>query len=137
MLTTLFGPSRLPATLTPTRRAENGDILYLDSNDGWTTLGGGLRMRTRAGVSVDEETALTYSAVWCATRVLAEAVSMLPAFIYRRRADDDGRDHATDLAAYDLLHSMPNPEMDSTAFREGRVAHQVNWGGGFAEIERE
>lgn len=91
--------------------------------------------KTKAGPGVDPETALTYGAVWCATRILAETCSSLPLFTYRRLAGDD-REHASDLPIYDLLHSRPNPLMGSMAWREGRVAHQANWGNAFSEIQR-
>lgn len=124
MLNLLFGSSR--------RTAEPASDERLWSSTEW--LGG--RRRTQAGPTVDEELALTYAAVWCATRILAETCSILPLFLYERTADD-GRKLATSNPLFDLLHSSPNPTMGSMAFREGRVAHQVNWGNGFAEIERE
>jgi HK97 family phage portal protein len=95
----------------------------------------GGRIRTLAGPVVDEDLALTYSAVWCATRILAEATASLPLVVYRRSANGD-RQEAHDFYLSDLLRYQPNPKMSATPFREGRTAHQVNWGQGFAEIER-
>ncbi len=99
---------------------------------GW----GSSRVRTQAGTVVDEDLALTYSACWCATRLLAETVASLPLVVYRRKKNDD-REQAPDHPLYDLLKTAPNGDMGSMAFREGRTQHQVNWGNGFAEIERE
>jgi HK97 family phage portal protein len=121
MLSLLFGP--------PARRASGSW-----SDDGWRR--GWSSRRTNAGVQVDEELALTYDAVWAATRVLCEPLGMLPLITYERE-DDDGRRHATELPQYDLVKTSPNPEMGAAVFREGRVMHQVNWGNGFAEIERD
>jgi HK97 family phage portal protein len=117
MLDTLFGSKR---------RASSA------RSDPWTTGSGRV---TRAGATVDEETALTYSAVWCATRLICETAASLPLFLYQRDAHDD-RSHAKDHPLYAVLKSAPNPQMTSMAFREGRLLHQVNYGNAFAEIER-
>lgn len=122
MLSLLFGPSRRAAAPASDERL-------------WTSTEYTGRRRTKAGTVVDEELALTYAAVWCATRILAETCSSLPLFLYERQGED--RRLATDEPLFDLLHSAPNPTMGSMAFREGRTAHQVNWGNGFAEIERD
>lgn len=91
---------------------------------------------TRANVYVSEDTALNYAAVWCATRVIAETIGSLPAVLYRK-LPDNGREQATDHPLFDILKLTPNEDMGSTVFREGRAMHQINWGNGFAEIERD
>jgi HK97 family phage portal protein len=106
-----------------------------DSNAGWGT--GGFRsgrVRTLAGPVVDEDLALTYAAVWCATRIIAEPTGNLPLLTYRRKPNGD-REEASDFYLYDKLRYDLNPNMGATALREGRTAHQVNWGQGFGEIE--
>lgn len=90
--------------------------------------------KTVAGVPIDEDKALTFSAVWCATRILAETAATIPLVLYRK-TEDDGREHFNS-PLYDMLKTSPNCDMGAMAFREGRTAHQVNWGQGFAEIER-
>lgn len=119
MLSLLFGPPRRAMV------GSSGDSAF-----SWP-----LRLqKTTAGVPVDEEKALTYSAVWCATRIIAETEASIPLCLFRKTADD-GREHFNS-PLYDLLKTSPNCEMGAMAFREGRTAHQVNWGQGFAEIER-
>jgi HK97 family phage portal protein len=122
MLNLLFGP--------PRKRASD--------DDGWSTGWSRGRVRTSAGAVVDEELALTYSAVWCATRAICETVAMLPLVTYRR-SDGQNTEHAPDHYLYDLLKTCVNPTaakpVGSMSFREGRTMHQVNWGNGFAEIE--
>lgn len=114
--------------LMPKRRASaSADGL----DRGWVSN----RVKTVAGPLVDEDLAYTYSAVWSATRLLSESVSMLPLITYEK-LDQEDRQAATDHPLYDLLKTKPNPLMGSMVFREGRVAHQVNWGNAFAEIER-
>lgn len=100
------------------------------ASDFWFTSAG---TKTHAGVSVTEDTAYNYSACFCATRVICETIASLPIFTFERLGNDD-RDYAN-LLAGDLLKTSPNFDMTSLPFREGRLAHQLNWGNGFAEIE--
>ncbi len=115
----------------PGRRTGSGD-------QGWRTFSGaGIfgGMRTQAGPVVDENTALTYAAVWCATRIIAETIGGLPLPVYERTEQSDRR-VAFDSDQWTIVHDEPNPKMGNTPFREGRLMHCVNWGNGFAEIER-
>lgn len=88
-----------------------------------------------SGVPVTEDTALNFSAVWCATRIIAETVASLPLLIYER-TDDDGKLRARQHPLWPLLHDAPNGEMSAYTFLETVTAHVVNWGNGYAEIQR-
>lgn len=92
--------------------------------------------QTRAQVPVDEDVAQNYSAVWAATRILAEPLGFMPLRLYRRLADDT-RKEARDHPLYRVMRRSPNPTMTANVFRESRTGHQVNWGNAFAEIERD
>ena len=108
------------------------------ANDNWN--GGWLvsnRVRTNAGVVIDEELALCYSAVFLCTRIICESIASLPiSFI---EFDETGnRKYSGDMAGVaELITYSPNSQMTSMPFREGRLAHQVNWGNGFAEIQKD
>jgi HK97 family phage portal protein len=106
------------------------------ASDGWPARSVGGRVRTNAGTVVDENLALTYSAAWGCSRLLSETIGGLPVFVYRRKPNDD-RLVASEHPAYDMLRVAPNPTMGANAFRVGRTLHQINWGNGLAEIERE
>lgn len=86
----------------------------------------------QAGVTVTEDTALTYSAVWACVRVISESVAALPWHVYRRTPS--GREMVDGGVQY-LLNSRPNGEMTASAFREAIVAHALTWGNGYAEIQ--
>lgn len=90
---------------------------------------------TSAGVRVDEDTALNYSACWAATRILAETIASLPLWLYRR-LPGGGKEPVEDHGLFHLLHVAPNPEMDSFTYWESRLEHLINWGNCFSEIER-
>lgn len=117
MLDLLFGPRRSALGASRPQARQHG------------------RSRTRAGTVVDEEIALTYAAVWACTRAICETIAALPVQVIERTSNDE-RKQNYDLPAYKLLHKSPNDRMGITPFMEGRLLHQVNWGNGFAEIER-
>lgn len=89
-----------------------------------------------AGVNVDENTAMTYSAVWAATRLLAGTGSGLPLNLYRR-LDGGGKEIDSTNPLHACLHDAPNEEMSSMSWRMMAIAHQVNWGNTYSEIERD
>ncbi|MEZ4714293.1 MAG: phage portal protein [Caldilineaceae bacterium] len=101
------------------------------SNHSWSYFGNW--GETAAGVYVNEESALTLSAVFACVRVLAEGVAMLPLITYRRNGEV--KERASDHPLYRLLKEQPNPEMTSFEFRETLIGHAATWGNGYAEIE--
>lgn len=95
------------------------------------------RMRdTTAQVPVSEDSALNYSAVWCATRLMCGTASSLPLPLYRGLADET-REKARTHPAYRLLNGMPNPEQTAYNWRSVMWQWQLNWGNAYAEIVRE
>lgn len=101
---------------------------------GSSWFGWGNTRRSAAGVYVNEQVAMTYSAVWSATRLLAETVAQLPAMLFERNGDRRERlpEHPVSM----LLHHEPNPEMDAFTFWDQEANWLVNWGNAYAEIER-
>lgn len=92
--------------------------------------------RSLSGVTVNESTAMNYSAAWAGTRVLCATGASLTFNVFKRLGERK-KELAEKSAAYRLLHQQPNPEMGAMMFRATLINHQVNWGGGFAEIVRE
>lgn len=88
-----------------------------------------------SGVNVNENTALTYSAVWSATRTLCETIAQLPLKVYERKPDG-GREEAVTHPLYSILHDAPNADMDSFSYREASAACLINWGNWYSEILR-
>lgn len=91
--------------------------------------------RTTSGESVTEDSALNYSAVWAAVRILSGSGGMLPLKMYRR-TDGGGKEEARKHPVWKLVHDRPNEYMSSMMFRSSRIKYQVNAGNGYAEIER-
>lgn len=111
--------------------ADNDEWFKTDPSTGFTYL----RSNSPAGVLVNEQKALTYSACWAATMLIMTAVGSLPLKLFRK-LPGGGSQPAVDDPRYSLVHDTPNPDMTAMLFRGSRTAHQVNWGNGFAEIER-
>ena len=86
-----------------------------------------------SGKPVTESTALTYSAVWCATRIISETLATLPCVLYRTTSSDS-RERAKDDPRYFLLHDEPNPNMSPITFFETLTANMVLHGNCYAEI---
>lgn len=91
--------------------------------------------QTAAGISVDENVAMTLSTCWAALMLLGSAGGMLPLKLMRTNQAGGSR-AANDDPRYALLHDAPNDDMTSMMFRSSRIIQQVARGNAFAEIER-
>ena len=89
-----------------------------------------------AGAYVNNEIALTHTAVWCAVKLLAETIGVLNFKLLEPQANGVNLDIKTGKI-YDLLNIAPNPLMSAATFRETLTAHVAGWGNGYAEIERD
>jgi HK97 family phage portal protein len=88
----------------------------------------------QAGVYVDEDKALTHSAVWSSVRVISETIAALPWRVHQRQGNGNTVLENSDLDY--TLHIQPNPEQSAFSWRETILAHALLWGNGYAEIER-
>lgn len=86
-----------------------------------------------AGVKVDGDTALTYSAFWACVKIISETVGYLP---WRIMEEGALRTVAIDHPLDRVVHRLPNPEMSSVTFKELLLAHCLTWGNAYCEIER-
>jgi HK97 family phage portal protein len=83
------------------------------------------------GEVVNEDTALTYSAVWNAVTLISGTIASLPLHLMVQRGEK--KRIADNHATYLTLHDAANPYMISKVFRETLMAHVLTWGNGFAE----
>jgi len=88
----------------------------------------------QAGVSVTEDTAMTLAEWWACVSVISRTVASLPWGVYERTPA--GRREVFGTIGW-LLNNQPNNEMGAFSFREALVAHALNWGNGYAEIQRD
>ena len=111
-----------------TRPPRSVSYSYLDS------LGG-----VSAGVAVNKETALTWSAFYCAVNIIAEAVASLPLKVYKR-VEKFGREakvHAFDHPVDRLVRIAPNDEQTPTRWKEYSAGSMCIMGNGYSEIVRD
>lgn len=88
--------------------------------------------RNSSGVTVTEETALRYSAVWSAVTQISQTVGSLPIGLYKKQGNT--RTEFTNHAIHRVLN-YPNPETSSMVFRETLMAHLLLYGNCYAEIQ--
>lgn len=84
------------------------------------------------GVPVNEQTALNFSAVYAAIRLLTETVSTLPIHLYERT--ENGERRIVEEHPLSTLLRKPNPEMTRNVFFEVLHGHIETYGKAFAEI---
>jgi HK97 family phage portal protein len=78
-----------------------------------------------SGVAVTERTAMTFSAVHLAVRVISETLGSLPIRVYQTLDKSKGRRLASELDADYLIHVRPNPFQTPMQFKEMLTAHVV------------
>jgi HK97 family phage portal protein len=89
---------------------------------------------SKTGVPVNENSAMQFSAVWAAVRVLSETIGSMPWHVYQR--DGESRFIASAHPIGELIQ-RPNGMMTSLVFRETLMAHLCLHGNAFAVIERD
>ena len=92
--------------------------------------------KTASGESVDQESALKFSAFFACVRILGETLACLPFDVYQRDSNNNKKillDHPAHL----LIEQEPNPLMTAFTFREVMMAHLCGWGNFFARIIRD
>jgi len=87
-----------------------------------------------AGVNVNQNTALTFSAVWACTRIISNTVAMLPFNVYKTTADT--RTKAFGHITHKLIHSEPSPIMSSFTWRQVMQAQATLKGNAYSIIIR-
>lgn len=97
-------------------------------------LWGFLSPRTKAGTSVNEDSAIKYLTLFACVSLIAGDIARLPLILYRKIGT--GKERATDHPLYDILHNTPNPETNSFNWRESKQAESLLWGNCYSIIER-
>ena len=90
--------------------------------------------RSKTGVSVNEKTAMTFSAVWASVRILSETIASLPWNVYT--TEDESPILVPNHPMTKILR-RPNPMMTSMTFRETMMANLALHGNAYAFIERD
>ena len=100
----------------------------------WNSAMWQLAGQNSSGETVNEYTALNYSAVFNAISLISGTIAALPLNLMRRSGADTMPETKHNL--FPVLHSKANPYMTSMAVREAMIAHVLSWGNGYIEIVR-
>ncbi len=112
------------------RRADDG-LDRSETSDFWFQIVDYLK--TSSGVNISEQSALNVTAVFSCINLISKHIGSMPLQVYERLGDDRKR-VAADHPLYPILHTRPNPEMTSMAFRSTVQAHLLGWGTYYANI---
>lgn len=95
----------------------------------------GMNRNTLSGINVSDETALNFTAVWAAMRILSESVAQLPLTIYESDKQRN-KSQAYKHQLYNLLHREPNPQMTTYVFIQKCMLDLLTRGNSYVWIER-
>lgn len=87
---------------------------------------------SKSGIEVDDESALSSTAMFAGVRFLAENMASVPLKLYRR--EGRGKEALRDDPRWQLLQMAPNPEQTAMEFREMLMGFVVTSGNAYAEI---
>jgi len=91
---------------------------------------------TISGATVNEETAITLSAVWACVRILANGVAMPPLSVYKKDKKAIRLKDA-EHPIHKLIHNEPNSIMGSFGWRQTMQSHAVLRGNAYSIIHRD
>ena len=89
---------------------------------------------SQAKVTVNERTAMNFSAVWASVRILSETIGSLPLHVYQI---DGGVRRVSDSHPTASLLNRPNGMMTPMVMKETMMAHLCLHGNAFIAIERD
>jgi HK97 family phage portal protein len=89
-----------------------------------------VRLLTTGSGSVTVGNAIGLAAQFTCTRILSEAIMMLPLKV-RQSLPGGGSRLATELSVYWLLDDLANPEMTAAEARQTGMGHLVQWGNAY------
>ena len=111
-------------------------ILRGTAREGWMAYFGTGKIPTVSGVSLDESSAMTISALYAALNFLAGVVASLPLRVYRS-LPVGGKERATDHPLYDRLHAKPNDTgMTAWQWIYTSIMHKYLWGNWWTVVGR-
>jgi HK97 family phage portal protein len=101
------------------------------TDQAWSIFGQG--QMTTAGKPINQDTAMTISAVYAAVEIRSSIKACLPLGVYRKLLDL--REPADLHPATRVLAIEPNPEMTPQIFWQTLEMHKLLWGNSYAAIE--
>jgi len=119
---------QLPAKVEEPKEERGAIVKGLDNDADWL----GYFKKTSSGVVVNEQTALTFSAVWAAVKLLSESVAGLPLQVFE--SDGKGKTMLKEHPVYSLVHDTPNPIQTRFTFLQTLMTSVLLYGNAYASI---
>jgi HK97 family phage portal protein len=94
-------------------------------------VGGGA---TASGIVVNEEKALSLTAVWACVDIISNTMATMPLHV-NKRLNPKGKERAINHPLYKLIHDSPNSEQTSFQWRKLMNVHRLLWGAGISLIQ--
>lgn len=88
--------------------------------------------QSASGIRVDEDKALSSTAIWAGVRLISETLAMLPLKL-KERVDERTKKDARRIDLFRVLHDEPNPEQTSFEYREMQQGFVLLWGNCYAQ----
>lgn len=98
--------------------------------------GGGWGRTSKAGVLVNEQTALSIPPFFHAIDLISSTMGKIPTYLYRE-SSTGGREKAKNHPIYDLLLRRPNPYQSAQQFKAQIYANAITVGNGFGYIQKD
>ena len=105
---------------------------WIDLEQGSTS---GLLVDTPAGVTINPEVALRFSAVYACVNVISDTIATLPINLFKEQ--DQGKLIDKDHRIYKMLKTEPNEFQTWFDFIHVLVNSALRWGNGYARIHRD
>lgn len=85
------------------------------------------------GQRINEQTAMSFDAVWACVTLISETVGSLPLHLYRELGDA-GKQKASEHPLYRIIHDRPNSEQTAMEFWTTMLQHVLLYGNAYARI---
>lgn len=123
--------AQLPAKVEEPKEKRGAIVKGLDNDTDWL----GIFNKTTSGIVVNEQTALTFSAVWAAVKLLSESVAGLPLQVFE--SDGKGKTMLKDHPVYSIVHDTPNPIQTRFTFLQTLMTSVLLYGNAYAKIVKD
>ena len=90
---------------------------------------------TRSGVQVNEQSALTFAAVYAATRLISNSMASMPIQLFLKEGPKKTLIESSQMA--ELLGENPNEEMNSFTLVSTMQGHLCLWGNAYGILQRD
>lgn len=88
-----------------------------------------------SGITITEDTALNFNAVWSAIRILSESISQLPVQLVERKENGD-KINKSNHYLYNIVSVMPNEYMTKYVFYNKIMVDLCSYGNSYIFIQR-